>query len=89
MLDGEMVLPVVGQTLVERSVFIGCDVLRIASPNRLRLVEFFVRCLLLLDLLGLFLLGLVVLIFDLFDLRLLALLDLLLGILILDFLQNY
>jgi len=42
MLDGEMVFPVVGQALVEGAVLFRCDVIRIASPNRLRLVEFLV-----------------------------------------------
>ena len=69
-----MVFPVVGQTLVERAVLLGCDVAGITSPDGLRLVEFLVRGLLLLDLLRLLLLGLVVFVFDLLDLGLLTLL---------------
>jgi hypothetical protein len=72
--------------LVESTIFISCDVLRITSPNRLSLVELLVRHLLLLDLLGLLLLGLVVLVVDLLDLGLLTLLDFLLSALILNFL---
>lgn len=76
-LDGEMVLPVVGQTLVEGGILLRLDILRIAGPNRLRLVQLLVCRLLLLDLLGLLFLGLVVLIFNFFDLGLvLVILDL-------------
>jgi len=59
--------------------------LRIASPNGLGLVEFFIRGLLLLDLLGLLLFRLVVFVFDLLDLGL-ALFDFFFDVLILDFL---
>ena len=43
-LDGEVVLPVVGERLVEGAVLLGRDVLRVARPQGLGLVE--------LDLLG-------------------------------------
>lgn len=69
-----MVFPVVGQALVECAVLLRCDVLRVTRPDRLGLVEFFVRGLLLLDLLGLLLLGLVVFVLNLLDLGLFALL---------------
>ena len=68
-----MVLPVVGQTLVERCVLISSDVGGVASPDGFRLVELLIRDLLLLDLLGLLLLGLV-LVLDFLDLRLVLLL---------------
>ena len=38
-LDREVVLPVVGERLVEGAVLLGRDVGRVASPERLRLVE--------------------------------------------------
>ena len=76
-LDSEVVFPIIGQTLVERAVFFGCDVRGIASPNRLGLVEFLESGLGLLDLFGLLLLLLLVLI-NLLDLGILALLHLLL-----------
>ena len=72
-LDGEVVLPVVGQALVERRILLLGDVLRVARPDRLRLVELLGRDLLLLDLLGLLLLGLV-LVLDFLDLGLVLLL---------------
>ena len=80
-LDSEMVLPVVGQALVERAILLGRDVLRIASPDGLRLVELFVLNSLLLDLLGLLLLVLI-LVIDLLDLGLLLALLLLLSLLL-------
>jgi len=46
-----VVLPVIGQALVERSVLLGLDVVGVAGPNGLRLVELFVLNLLLFDLL--------------------------------------
>ena len=73
MLHGEVVLPVVRQTLVERAVLLGSDFGGVARPDRLRLVELLGRDLLLLDLLGLLLLGLV-LVLDFLDLRLVLLL---------------
>ena len=72
-LDSEVVLPVVGQALVERGILLLGDVLRVARPDRLRLVELLGRDLLLLDLLGLLLLGLV-LVLDFLDLGLVLLL---------------
>ena len=66
MLDSEVVLPVVGQALVERRILLLGDVLRVARPDRLGLVEFLVLDSLLLDRLGLLLL--VLLIVDLLDL---------------------
>ena len=81
MLHGEVVLPVVGQALVERGVLLGGDVRGVARPDGLGLVELLVRGLLLLDLLRLLLLGLV-LVLDFLNLRLLLLvLDLLLVVL--------
>jgi hypothetical protein len=86
-LDGEVVFPVVGQALVERTVLLVIDVLRVTSPDGFRLVKLFIRHLFLLDLLGLFLLRLIVLVINLLDLRLFTLLDfLLLCVLVLDFL---
>lgn len=78
MLDGKVVFPVVGETLVEGTVLLGRDVRGVTRPDGLRLVELLVGGLLLLDLLGLLVLGLVILVLDLLDLGLLALLDLLL-----------
>lgn len=46
-----MVLPVIGQALVERAVLLRLDVVGIAGPDGLRLVKLFVLNLLLLDLL--------------------------------------
>ena len=73
MLDGEVVLPVVGERLVEGAVLVLGDVGGVARPDRLRLVELLGRDLLLLDLLGLLLLGLV-LVLDFLDLGLVLLL---------------
>ena len=81
MLDGEVVLPIVGQALVERSVLLLGDLRGVARPDGLRLVELLVLNLLLLDLLGLLLL-LFLLLIDLLNLGLLLTLLLLL----LDFL---
>lgn len=75
MLDGKVVLPVVGKRLVKRRVLLGGDVLGVSGPEGLGLVELLVLDGNLLDLLGLLLLGLV-LVLDLLDLVLL--LDLLL-----------
>jgi hypothetical protein len=85
-LDGKMVLPVVGEGLVEGSVFLLGDISRVASPDGLGLVELLLLDLGLLDLLGLGLL-LFLLIVDLLDLGLLlAVFLLLLSILIGDLL---
>ena len=65
-LDGEVILPVVGQALVESGVLVSGNVLRVARPDGLRFVEFLVLDSLLLDRLGLLLL--VLLIVDLLDL---------------------
>lgn len=65
-----MVLPVVGQALVERTVLLNGDLGGVTSPDGLGLVELFIGGLGLLDLLGLLLLGLVLLIIDLLDLGL-------------------
>ena len=82
MLDGKVVLPVVRQALVEGGVLLLGDVLRVARPDGLGLVELLVLNLLLLDLLGLLVL-LLLLIVDLLDLGLVfALLLLLLGLLL-------
>ena len=70
MLDSKVLFPVVGQTLVERTIFLRSDVLWIPRPNGLGLVEFLVLDRDFLDLLLLFRLFLV-LIFDFLDLGLL------------------
>lgn len=77
-LDGEVILPVVGEGLVEGGVLLGSDVGRIPGPDGLGLVEFLLLGLGLLDLLGLGLL-LLLLIFYLLNLGLL--LVILLGLL--------
>ena len=64
MLDGKVVLPVVRQTLVEGGVLLLSNLLRIARPDRLRLVQLLVLNGLLLDLLCLLLLGLFVNLLD-------------------------
>lgn len=69
-----MVLPVVGETLVEGGVFLVRDVLWVTRPDGLRLVQLLVGGLLLLDLLCLLLLWLVVIVLDFFDLGLLSVL---------------
>lgn len=69
-LDSEVVLPVVGKRLIERTIFLGGDVLRVARPDGLRLVKLLVDNFLLLDLLRLLVLGLVFLVLDLLDLGL-------------------
>lgn len=72
-LDGEVVLPVVGQRLVESSVLLLADVGGVASPDGLLLVELLLLNLGLLDLLGLGLLLLaLLLIIDLLNLGLLV-----------------
>ena len=78
-LDSEVLLPVVGQALVEGSVLLLGDLLRVTRPDGLRLVELLVLDLLLLDLLRL--LGLL-LVIDLLDLGLLLALGLLLDFLV-------
>jgi hypothetical protein len=78
-LDGKMILPIVGQALVKRAVLLGRDILGIASPERLHLVELLIFGLNLFDLLCL-LLRLVIV--DLLDLGFGLLLSLL------DFLKN-
>ncbi len=55
-LDCKVVFPVVGQALVEGAVFLWRDIGGVASPDGLGLVEFLVRGLLFLDLLGFLLL---------------------------------
>lgn len=77
-LDSKVVLPVVGEGLVEGGILLSGDVLRVASPDGLLLVELLLLNLGLLDLLGLgLLLLLLVLVINLLDLGLLvvALLD--------------
>jgi hypothetical protein len=72
-LDGEVVLPVVGERLVEGAVLLSSDVVGVASPDGLSLVEDVVLGDRLLDLLlGLVLLFILVL--DFFDLGLLGVL---------------
>jgi hypothetical protein len=71
--DGEVLLPVVAKGLVECAILLGGDVVGIASPNGLGLVENVILLNGLLDLLlGLVLL--VVLVIDLLDLGLVAIL---------------
>ena len=83
-LDGKMILPIVGQALVERAILLGRDILGVASPERLRLVELLIFGLNLFDLLCLLLLRLVIV--DLLDLGFGLLLSLF--VLILNFLKN-
>jgi hypothetical protein len=63
-LDGKVLFPVICQALVEGAVLVGSDVLRVSSPKRLRLVELFIFCFLLLDLLCLLWLLLIINFFD-------------------------
>jgi hypothetical protein len=86
MLDGEVLLPVIGERLVESTVLLSSNILRVTRPDGLRLVELLVRGLLLLDLLSLLLLGLVLIILDLLDLGLLFLLLHFIFVFIFDFL---
>jgi hypothetical protein len=86
-----MILPVVGKRLVERSILLLRNVVRVTRPDRLRLVELLIDLTLLLNLprflfvLGFVLvvifnllnLGLTLFIFPLFDLFFLVILDLL------------
>ena len=67
MLDGKMLLPIVGQALVKGPILFGGDVLRVPRPDRLGLVEFLVFSGNFLDLLCLLWLFLVI---DLFNLGL-------------------
>lgn len=67
-LDGKVVFPVVGQTLVERGILFSGDLLRITRPDGLRLIELLVGDLLLFDGLLLFLLSVLLLLIYLFDL---------------------
>ena len=76
MLDGEVVLPVVGERLVEGAVLLLRNVGGVARPDGLGLVELLVR--LLGDLLLLRLLLLVLVLVDFLDLRVLLVLSLLL-----------
>ncbi len=88
-MTARVVLPVVGERLVEGSVLLLGDVLGVASPDGLLLVELLLLDLSLLDLLGLgLLLLLLLLVIDLLDLGLLVVIDLLdlLGVLIGDLL---
>jgi len=75
-LDGKMVFPVVGQALVERTVFFWSDVGGVSGPDGLGLVELLVRRFSLLDFLRLLLLLLFVLV-NLLDLGILSVLLLL------------
>ena len=80
MLDSQVVFPIVGQALIEGRVLLWSDITRVASPERLGLVQLLVLNGLLLDLLGLLLLLFILVNF--FDLRLLAVLLCLLFLLI-------
>jgi hypothetical protein len=89
-LDGEMVLPVIGERLVEIAIFLFGDVWGVASPQGLGLVQFFDLCCGLLDLLGLLLL--VLFLVDFLNLGLLVVIFFLLLLLlfvILYFLLNF
>ena len=65
-LDGQVVLPVVGERLVEGTVLLLGDITRVTCPNRLRLVELFIGDLL--DCLHLFLLLALLVLLDLLNL---------------------
>merc|ERR1719474_288082 len=69
-LAGEMIFPVVGETLVEVAVFLLGDIVGVPSPDRFRLVQLLVLVELFLDLFGLLGLGfgLLLILFDLLDL---------------------
>lgn len=83
-----MVLPVIGQALVERAVLLRLDVVGIAGPNGLRLVELLVLNLLLLDLfLFLLVLGFVFVLYFL-DLGLVLVFVLLLLLVVVDLLKR-
>merc|ERR1712176_1753006 len=69
-LDGGVLLPVVGDGLVERSVLILGDVIRLAHPDGLHVVEVVPLMADLLDLLGLLFLLLLLVLVDLLDLGL-------------------
>ena len=81
MLYCEVVFPVVRQTLVERRVLLLGDFSRVASPERLGLVQLLVLDFLLFDRL-LFLLFILLFVLDLLDLRLVLLLLLLFNFLL-------
>lgn len=85
-LDSEVVLPVVGERLVEGTVLLLGDVGGVTSPERLGLVELLVLDSLLLDLLGLLLLLLILV--DFLDLGLVLLIGLSLDFVILDLLLD-
>lgn len=53
-LDSEMFFPVIGQALVELSIFLGCNIVWVTSPKRFGLVQLLILSVLLFD--GLFLL---------------------------------
>jgi hypothetical protein len=92
-LNSKVVFPVIRQAFVKCTILLGLDVLGIARPDRLCLVEFFVRGLHFLDLLLLLVLWLVRVILNLLDLgfpvlvRRLGGLGLLLLFFVIDFLQ--
>lgn len=54
-LDSQVILPIVGQALVELSILLVSDVIRVSGPDRLCLVQLFLIDVLLLDLLFLLL----------------------------------
>lgn len=85
MLDGKVVFPVIGQTLVERGVLFGGDLGGVASPDGLGLVKLLVLGLGLLDLFGL--LGLSFLVLDFLDLLVFTLSDFLVILDLLQFVQ--
>ena len=73
-LNSEVVFPVIRKRLVERGIFLSGNILRVARPDGLRLVELLIDDFLLLDFLRLLVLGLVFLVVDLLDLGLFLLL---------------
>jgi hypothetical protein len=87
-LDSKVLFPIVGQALVKRAVLVSSDVLRVAGPERFRLVELFIFDGRLFDLLGL--LGLILIIDFLdFGFVITLLLDLgFLDLVVLDFLDE-
>lgn len=58
-LDSQVVLPVIGEAFVKLSILLLGDVIRVAGPNRLGLVQLLLINIFLLDFLSLFLLAFV------------------------------
>jgi len=62
-----MILPVIGQALVELTILLVRNVIRVPGPNRLGLVQLFILNVLLLDLLGLLLVFLILFLIIIID----------------------